>query len=405
MTAPLARYKIVDLTRVLSGPFCTMLLGDLGADVIKVESPGGGDPIRQQEAGRNGMSWYFATFNRNKRSIVIDLKAEEGREALARLIREADVLVENFRPGVLARLGFSAERLQELRPGLVTCSISGFGANGPYRDRPAFDFIAQAMSGFMSTNGGAADPPLRSGLPISDLVSGIYAALGIVSALLRRETSPDRPAEHIDISLTASMTSLLAYVASHYFATGEVLPRAGNDHPIASPYGLFQTADQPIAIAPSDTVFFRRLATALDLPELLDDPDFDTAPSRIRHRQRLNGIIEARLRTSGAADWIDRLNEAGVPCGPVYDVAGVFADAQMKAQEMTITAEHPEYGEVRMLGFPMKFAQQPCVVRRPPPLMNEHASEILDALGIEADKRHRLAGMNEHPLAANPNEA
>ena len=259
---PLAGYRIVDLTRVLSGPFLTQLLGDLGADVIKVEAPEG-DSVRNQGDMREGFSWYFAGFNRNKRSIVLDLKSSEGKAALEALIRSADALVENFRPGVLDRLGFGPERLEALRPGLVTCAVTGFGADGPYKDRPAFDFIAQAMSGFMSTNGGEHDPPLRSGLPVSDLVAGLYGALGVTAALLGRERGGG--GEHVDISLNNSMVSLLAYVASNYFATGRVTPRSGNDHPIAAPYGLFETADDPIAIAPNDDVFFGRLMDALDL--------------------------------------------------------------------------------------------------------------------------------------------
>ncbi len=391
MNAPLAKYKIVDLTRVISGPFCTMMLADLGAEVIKIETPDGGDTIRGQERGHNGMSWYFAAFNRNKRSIVLDLKTREGREVLERLIADADVLVENFRPGVLDRLGLTQARLDELRPGLVTCSISGFGANGPYRDRPAFDFIAQAMSGFMSVNGRDSDPPLRTGLPISDLVAGLYGALGVTAALLRREREGSGTAgEHVDVSLTNSMISLLAYIASRYFSTGDVLPRTGNDHPIASPYGLFQTGDDPIAIAPSDTAFFGKLMRALGLGEVVDDPDFATAPLRILNRARLTELIEGRLKTQGATHWISLLNAAGVPCGPVHDVAGVFADPQVQSQEMAIETEHPVYGVVRMLGFPMKFSEAPCKVREPPPMLGEHAAAILGELGYDDGEQERL---------------
>jgi crotonobetainyl-CoA:carnitine CoA-transferase CaiB-like acyl-CoA transferase len=239
----LSGYRVIDLTRVLSGPSCTMLLADLGADVIKIEAPDG-DPLRNQDLSDDGLSWYFAAFNRNKRSIALDLKAGGGRAVLERLIAGADALVENFRPGVLARLGFSCERLRAIRPGLITCSINGFGADGPYRDRPSFDFIAQAMSGFMSVNGGPSDPPLRAGIPISDLIAGLHGALGVTAALLGRERGLENQAgEHVDVSMVNSMVSLLAYAASHYFATGKVLPRSGNDHPISSPYGLFRTGD------------------------------------------------------------------------------------------------------------------------------------------------------------------
>jgi CoA:oxalate CoA-transferase len=376
---PLAGYRVIDMTRVLSGPFCSMILGDLGADVIKIEAPDG-DTVRRQGIGRGELSWYFAAFNRNKRSVLLDLKTPEGRDALTALIAGADALVENFRPGVLARMGFDEARLQAIKPGLVTCGISGFGAHGPYRDRPAFDFIAQAMSGFMSTNGRADDPPLRSGLPISDLVAGLYGALGVTASLLRREKTGE--GDHVDVSLTNSMISFLAYLASTYFATGTVPPRAGNDHPIAAPYGLFRTQDEEIAIAPADNSFFDRLVDALGLPELKHDPDFATNALRVQHRARLNALIEDRLMTESAAHWVAHLNAAGVPCGPVHGVEGVFADPQVKSQEMAIDVPHPGHGDVRMIGFPIKFANAPCRIRYPAPELGQHTEEILEALDI-----------------------
>ena len=374
---PLTGFRVIDLTRVLSGPFCTMMLGDLGADVIKIEAAEG-DSVRTQGAGREGMSWYFASFNRNKRSIVLDLKGEGGNRALEALVAGADAVVENFRPGVMDRLGFGAARLQELRPGLVTCSISGFGADGPYRNRPAFDFIAQAMSGFMSTNGRAEDPPLRTGIPISDLVAGIYGALGVTAALLGRERHGR--GEHVDVSLTNSIISLLAYLASNYFATGEEPVRSGNDHPIAAPYGLFQTQDVQIAVAPNDDTFFGRLMDVLDLSQLKSDPEFASNPLRVRNRARLNALVENRLRMHPAATWIEKINAAGVPCGPVNTVAGVFSDPQVQSQHMAIDIPHPGHGLVRMLGFPMKFANVPCQVRHPAPDLGQHTAEVLAQL-------------------------
>ncbi len=389
---PLSGVRVVDLTRVLSGPFCTMLLADLGADVIKVEAPEG-DPIRAQGALRNHLSWYFAAFNRNKRSVQLDLRQQEGREVLARLIQGADVLVENFRPGVLARLGFDDARLRALRPGLVTCSINGFGSSGPYRDRPAFDFIAQAMSGFMSVNGRPDDPPLRSGVPISDLISGLYAALSVTASVLRARATGQ--GQRTEVSLTNALVSMLAYIASDYFETGSVPPRSGNDHPISAPYGLFATRDGEIAIAPPGDEFFGRLADALGEPGLKQDPLYATSAARVANRARINAIVGGKLAAQKTAHWVEVLNAAGVPCGPVHGVADVFRDPQIAAQEMVLEVPHPGRGIVRMLGFPMKLADTPCRVRRPAPEPGEHTEEVLAELGYSeaAQAALRAAGV------------
>lgn len=375
---PLTGLRVLDLTRVLSGPFCTALLGDLGAEVLKVEAPEG-DSVRSQGAMKDGVSLYFAQFNRNKRSIRLDLRKPEGRDILARLIARSDVLVENFRPGVLARMGFTEARLKELRPSLVSCAINGFGSSGPYRDRPAFDFIAQAMSGFMAVNGGPDDPPMRSGLPISDLVAGLYAALAITAAVTHaRATGQGQQAE---VSLTNGLVSLLAYIATNTFATGAPPPRSGNDHPIAAPYGLFPTRDGQIALAPPDDAFFGRLADALGMPGLKDDPLYRTQTARVANRARINAIVGGALAAHPTAHWVETLNKAGVPCGPVLGVAEVFQDPQILAQEMVMDVPHPGLGLVRMLGFPMKLSETPCQVRRTAPALGEHGEEVLAELG------------------------
>jgi crotonobetainyl-CoA:carnitine CoA-transferase CaiB-like acyl-CoA transferase len=384
---PLTGVKVVDLTRVLSGPFCTALLGDLGADIIKVEEHAG-DSVRRQGAIKDGLSWYFVQFNRNKRSVKLDLRKPEGREVLSKLIARSDVLVENFRPGVLDRLGFTEARLKELNPALVVGSINGFGSTGPYRDRPAFDFIAQAMSGFMSVNGEPDGPPLRSGLPISDLIAGVYAALAITASVLRaRQTGEGQRAE---VSLTNGLISMLAYMATNYFSTGTVPPRSGNDHPIAAPYGLFATRDGQIAIAPPDDTFFGRLADALGMPELKTDPLYATQAARVANRARINAIVGGKLATRDSAYWVETLNAAGMPCGPVNSIPEVFQDPQVLAQEMVMEIQQPDYGPVRVLGFPMKLSAAPCRVRRPAPGLGEHSDDVLAELGYSDTQRQGL---------------
>lgn len=377
MQPPLHGIRVVDLTRVLSGPFCSMLLGDMGAEVIKIESPSG-DPVRGQGHHKNGFSWYFAGFNRNKKSVVLDLYSDEGRADLARLIKTADVLVENFRPGVLAKMGFSQERLDELNPRLVVASVNGFGSKGPYTDRPAFDFIAQAMSGFMSVNGPEGEAPLRAAQPVTDLVAGLYTAFGVVSALHGRNR--DGRGQAVETSMVNGVLSMMAYLASEHFVTGENPQRTGNDHPLVAPYGLYDTADGQIAIAPSNDQVLQRLLTEIGLAELLEDPRFDSNAKRFERRDELHGILDAALASDTQENWITRLNRAGVPTGKIQTLKDVFEDPQIKAQEMSIDVPHGDRGDVRMLGFPVKLSRTPCEVRLPAPELGEHTEEVLSAL-------------------------
>jgi len=381
---PLSGFKVLDLTRVLSGPFCSMILADLGAEVIKVETPGEGDTVRHQGAIRDGLSWYFAGFNRNKKSITLNLRDRQAQDILAELIKRSDALVENFRPGVMSAMGFDDARLKQLNPRLVTGSISGYGATGPYKDRPSFDFIAQAMSGFMSINGPEGTPPVRAGNPISDLVAGLYCALGVVSGLLRRERTGESAA--VATSLNSAIIGVLGFAAANYFATRELPPRTGNDHPVASPYGLFRTADGEIAIAPAGEGMYRRLLKALDAEELATRPEFATNDLRFANRAAINAEVEARTTKHSTAHWIEVMNKAGVPCGPVMNMHEVFADPQNIDQQVSARLHHPGHGEVEMLTTPLRIDGEVPPLRLPAPELGEHTDEVLAQLGITADR-------------------
>ena len=406
----LAGVRVIDLTRVLAGPFCTQLLADMGADVLKIEGPDG-DLVRRTGTVREGLSWYFAQFNRNKRSVVLDLYGEPGRAALDDLLRSADVLVENYRPGVLAKMGFGPERVEEINPRLVVASVNGYGSSGPYAGRPSFDFIAQAMSGFMAVSGEPDGSPMRSGPPISDLVAGLYAAFGVVCALHARgggtgagaagtrgaATGPGTETgtgpvtgggsgQYVETSLMGGLVSMLAYMSAEYFASGERPVRTGNDHPIAAPYGLFEASDGHIAVAPPDDVFVRRFLRFIGLEALLDRPEYATNEARRTRRRELADAINERTRTQTVDDWIERLNEGGCPCGRVMDLPEVFSDPQVLAQELVLDVPHPGAGTVRMTGFPVKLSGTPCAIVRPAPRLGEHTGEVLAEIGYGPDR-------------------
>ena len=374
----LSGIRVVDLTRILAGPFCTLMLADMGAEVIKVESPDSGDPVRRQGAIKEGISWYFAQFNRNKKSVVLDLYTDEGKKTLTKLLSTADVLVDNYRPGVLTKMGFSKERLEEINPRLIQASVNGYGSLGPYVHRPSFDFIAQAMSGFMSVNGSPDSDPQRAAPPMSDLIAGLYCAFGVVTALQARERTGR--GQRVESSLTGGLVSMMAYLSAEYFATGEIPKRTGNYHPIVSPYGLFRASDGMVAVAPSTDTFVRRFLRALVLEHLLDDVRFQTNEDRMTNRDVLADIINEVTSLRTVDHWIEVINDAGCPCGRVMDLAEVFSDPQVLAQNMVLDQVHPGHGTVRMTGFPVKLSHTPAKLRRPAPDLGADTEAILATL-------------------------
>ncbi|MCR9071876.1 MAG: CoA transferase [Alphaproteobacteria bacterium] len=369
--------RVVDLTRILAGPFCTQMLADMGAEVIKIEPPAG-DPVRAQGAMVDGYSWYFAQFNRNKKSVVLDLYTDEGKADLVRLLETADIVVENYRPGVFAKMGFSPERLSEINSRLICASVNGYGSTGPYVDRPAFDFIAQAMSGFMAVNGDPDGPPRRAAPPVSDLIAGLYCAFGVVSALEARHRTGR--GQRVESSLTGGLMSMMAYLSAEYFATGRNPSRTGNNHPIVAPYGLFQASDGEIAVAPSNDTFVERFLNVLSLGDLLQKPEFATNADRMANREGLNARINAVTRERPVEHWIEAINKAGCPAGRVMGLDEVFTDPQVLAQEMVIQSQRPGRTPIRMTGFPVKLTETPAALRQPPPELGEHTTEILDTV-------------------------
>ncbi len=380
---PLDKIKIIDLTRFVAGPFCTQLLADMGAEVIKIESQDRGDETRYQGAVVKGESRYFVGLNRNKKSLTLDLKKEEGKGILRRLVREADVVIENFRPGVMRSLGFDYESLSKINPRIIYCGISGFGKDGPYAQRPAFDFIAQGLSGFMSITGFPDREPVRTGIPISDSIAGLYAAYGILAAWIARQTTGR--GQEIQISLVDAMVSVLSYLSAEYLAVGKAPQRFGNDHPVICPYGTFQASDGYINIAPSGQPMWERLARSLGLEDLIHDARFETNALRVQNRQELNRRVNEITCRKTMTEWIEFLNKEGVPCGPINNIAQALEDPQIRHQKMVLEVEQPT-GKVRILGFPVKMTETPAAIQRPSPQLGEHTGEILADLGFSRDQ-------------------
>jgi len=379
--APLHGITVLDLTRVLSGPYCTMLLADMGARVIKIEQPGKGDDTRAWGPPFvDGESAYFLSINRNKESLTLDFKQPAGRAVLDRLIARADVIVENFRPGTLARLELDYAALSERHPRLVYCSISGFGHTGPRAHEPGYDAVMQAEGGLMSITGAAGGPPFRLGVAIADIVSGMFAAYGIALALFARERSGRGQA--VDVAMLDSVAALLTYQAAIYFATGSAPSRMGNRHPTIVPYETFAAADGDFVLAVGNDDQWRRFCRVSGFE---DSGRFDTNAARVTGYAELKPLLDAHLRRRTRGEWIACLTAAGVPCGSVRDLHDVFTDRQLSAREMVAEVEHSRIGALKLLGVPVKLSATPGAVRHAPPTLGQHTDAILrQDLGLSA---------------------
>jgi len=385
---PLEGLTVLDLSTQLSGPYCSMLLGDLGADVIKVERPGQGDDARAFPPFVNSESAPFMTFNRNKRSLTLDLKQPAGREICLRLAARADVFLENFRAGAAERLGLGYTRVSTVNPRIVYCSISGFGQTGPYRERGGFDLIAQGMSGLMSITGEEDGPPLRVPIPLTDLGAGMFGAIGILAALAAREKSGR--GQWVDTSLLETPIAWSVYEAAGYFATGEVPPRLGAGHRASAPYQPFRTKDGWLNLGAAGQQFWPKICEVLDLPDLSKDPRFATNAERVKHRKELAALLQRRFDRETTAHWLSRLEAEGVPAGPILTYDQVFADPQVRHREMVVEVDHPVAGQSRVLGVPIKFTESPAGIRRAAPTLGQHTPEILKTLGYSDDDLARL---------------
>jgi len=380
MSQPLSQIKVLDLSRVRAGPAAVRQLADWGADVIKIEAPAG--ESEQLPEGRAGSD--FQNLQRNKRSCTINLKTAEGVEILKQLARDADVLVENFRPDVKTRLGIDYPALRAINRRLIYASISGFGEDGPYRDRPGFDQIAQGMGGLMSVTGLPGQGPVRAGIPIADLSAGLYCALGIMIALLEREVSGE--GQWVETSLLAAQIAMLDFQAARWLVAKEVPGQAGNDHPTSIPTGVFRTRDGYINIASAGDEIYRRLCDALEAPALAAHPDYATAELRSRNRKALNAAIEAVTLRRDSAEWVERLNDKGVPCGPIYTIDQVFADPQVRHLGIAQPVEHPALGRIELVGQPVGLGRTPSRLNTASPEPGEHSEAVLHEIGYRDDE-------------------
>lgn len=393
MAGALEGVKVLDLTRVLAGPHCTMILADLGADVIKVEAPGGSDETRfWGPPFQNGVSAYYLCANRNKRSVTVNLKTEQGREIIRTLAKDADVLIHNFKTGSMEKWQLDYETINHINPRLIYCSITGFGETGPYQHLPGYDYIIQGMSGLMSITGSEESGPMKIGVAMVDILTGLYSVISIEAALYEREKSGQ--GQKIDMSLLDTAVSSLANVASNYLISGKVPRRLGNDHPNIVPYSKFKALDGDIIIAVGNDRQFADLCKVIGIPQIAEDERYRTNEARVENKLELTKILDDQLQLKTAAEWIEVFSEKNIPCGPIHTMDRVFEHPQVLARDMVVHVNHPEAGRVKLVGSPIKLSRTKAKIERHPPIAGEHTSEILQQAGFSLEEISQLKENN-----------
>jgi crotonobetainyl-CoA:carnitine CoA-transferase CaiB-like acyl-CoA transferase len=386
---PLSGVRVLEFGQAVSSPLCTLLLGDLGADVVKIE-PLHGDAARGYGPPFvSGESPYYLSCNRNKRSTVLNVKNEHGAKIVRKMCEQADIIVTNFRPGVMDRLGIGYESLKDVNPSLIFCQVTGYGPDGPFANQPAYDQVAQGMSGLMSVTGTTESGPIRVGVAIGDVLAALHATVGVLGAWAYRQNSGE--GQRVDTSLLGAILGILTYQTGRYLADGSEPQREGNDHPVASPYGAFSTQDGQINIAIANENMWRRLAEVLGHPEWVDDPRFASNADRVNNRRVINELVTEALSTDTVNNWVTRLNEAGVACGPIWTVGEALESEQVANMGMVRQVEHDLAGQIPLIGPAISMTQTPQVIRRSPPLLAQHTAEVLEELGMSAGEIEQLA--------------